>query len=82
MENIGSLAISDEGFVFNPKSGESFTVNQTGLFILRALKEGRSEEEVERLLTLEFDVEAGEAGADVADFVDRLRTCGLWGGKS
>ena len=41
MGKLERLAISDEGFIFDPESGNSYTVNGTALFILRLLKEGK-----------------------------------------
>ena len=34
------LALSDSGFVFDPLSGASFTVNASGLALIRILQEG------------------------------------------
>ena len=40
--SIRRLAISESGFVFDPCSGRSFTVNDTGMEVLKALQEGLS----------------------------------------
>ena len=39
MSRLNRLAINDEGFIFDPETGNSFTVNGTGLFIIKLLKE-------------------------------------------
>jgi hypothetical protein len=46
MQRLAQLAISDEGFVFDPTTGDSFQVSPTGLRILVALRTGKAEEEV------------------------------------
>ena len=77
MGKLQKLAISDEGFIFDPETGSSFTVNQTGLFILKLLKEGKSQEEIVEVLTQEFDVSREEAARDLIDFLEQLRLNGL-----
>lgn len=39
---LRQLAISNTGFVFDPRSGQSFTVNPTGLEALEMLRDGCS----------------------------------------
>ncbi|NPA17000.1 MAG: HPr-rel-A system PqqD family peptide chaperone [Aquificae bacterium] len=74
MDRLSQLAINDEGFVFDPLTGESFTVNQTGLFILKELKEGKSQEEIVQDLVENFEVSKEEAERDLVDFIEKLRS--------
>ncbi|HQP36611.1 MAG TPA: HPr-rel-A system PqqD family peptide chaperone [Polyangiaceae bacterium] len=75
---LRDLALSDTGFVFDPYSGHTFTVNPSGLTILRALKQGASMEEAVQQVQDEFEPEGGEDIArDVSDYVAMLRTLGL-----
>ncbi|WP_456383295.1 HPr-rel-A system PqqD family peptide chaperone [Persephonella sp.] len=74
MDRLSQLAINDEGFVFDPLTGESFTVNQTGLFILKELKEGKSQEEIVQDLVENFEVSQEEAERDLVDFIEKLRS--------
>jgi PqqD family protein of HPr-rel-A system len=77
---LRDLALSDSGFVFDPMTGHSFTVNQSGLRILRWLKDGMTSEDVVKLLADTFELEPGEdPSRDVQDFVMQLRECGLGG---
>ena len=73
MKRLQQLAVSDQGFVFDPESGESFTSNAVGLEILAGLKQDKKPEAIALALTKKFNVEQPEAERDVADFVDRLR---------
>ncbi len=77
MNRLSQLAINDEGFVFDPTTGTSFTTNQTGLFILKELKEGKSPEEIVDLLTEEFKVDRKTAEIDLLEFIEKLRSYNL-----
>lgn len=74
---VRDLALSDTGFVFDPYSGSTFTVNATGLCILRALAEGVGRAEVVRRLREGFDAPPAEIEADVDDFVHLLGQQGV-----
>ena len=77
MNKLNRLAVSEEGFIFDPETGNSYTVNQTGLFILELLKEGKSQDEIVDALTEEFEVSPEEAQRDLIDFLEQLRLFGL-----
>ena len=77
MERLQHLAINDEGFVFDPKTGESFTTNSSGLEILRLLKNGKTVEEVGADMAAMFGIAPDEAERDALDFMSQLKTCKL-----
>ncbi len=77
MRTLSQLALSDEGFVFDPNTGDSFQVSATGLFLLQALKDGRGDDEAAQLLTEKYEVTLDEARRDCADFRSRLRNLNL-----
>ena len=81
MDKLGKLAINEEGFIFDPETGNSYTVNPTGLFILKCLREGLSEQEIVGRLIQEFEVGEEEAKRDLVDFMEQLRIYGLLGVK-
>jgi PqqD family protein of HPr-rel-A system len=75
---LRELALSDSGFVFDPLTGHTFTVNPSGLFMLRLLKDGVEESRVAAKLAEQFELDPGEDPArDVQDFILQLRECGL-----
>ncbi|WP_437744828.1 HPr-rel-A system PqqD family peptide chaperone [Sorangium sp. So ce302] len=74
---LKELALSDTGFVFDPASGATFTVNPTGLCALNAMKEGLSREEVAARLRERFDIRGGDPARDVGEFLELLRQHGL-----
>lgn len=77
MNRLSQLALSDEGFVFDPQTGDSFQVSETGIAVLRALKEGRSDEETAQQLVADFEVSLEEARRDCTDFRSQLKNFGL-----
>ncbi len=77
-EQLRDLALSDSGFVFDPLTGRTFTVNLTGQLALRCLKDGLGPEETAERLAEEFAADPGtDPARDVHDFVLQLRDCGL-----
>ncbi len=73
MSRLHQLAINEEGFIFDPTTGQAFTSNSIGLQILEYLKSGKEDIEITRLLTEEYDVTQQEADRDVNDFLEQLR---------
>ncbi len=68
-----NIAISDTGFLFNPSTGESFTINNTGIYIIGRLKEGSDDAAVVAGLMETFEVEEKDAERDLLDFKEALR---------
>lgn len=70
------LALSDSGFVFDPLTGASFTVNSTGLALIRLLQEedsGDLVEIVDELCDL-YEVAPVTAEQEVIEFSGVLRS--------
>ncbi len=77
MQKLAHLAINDEGFVFDPTSGDSFQVSSTGLLMLAGLRAGKGDEEMAQSLAEKYEVSLEEAQRDVADFRVSLKNLGL-----
>lgn len=73
MSKLNSLAISDNGFIFKPSTGESFTTNEIGLFIIQLLKENKSGEEIINAIMEDFEVDNITAGRDLYEYFDFLK---------
>ncbi|MDD3739469.1 MAG: PqqD family protein [Lentimicrobiaceae bacterium] len=69
-----NIAISENGFIFNPLTGDSFSVNETGVFILQKLKDGESEEKILRDLMDEYELDNYIAEKDMNDFLSMLKS--------
>ena len=67
------LALSESGFVFDPVSGHSFTVNTTGYSVLRKMQTSANVIDLVDELHEEFEVEHAVAERDVLEFASVLR---------
>jgi hypothetical protein len=74
---LRALALSETGFVFDPRTGHSYSVNGTGLAVLAALREGLSLPDVVRRVQEKFESADAAVEEDVAIFVQRMRDLGL-----
>lgn len=69
-----NIAVSETGFIFNPLTGDSFSVNETGLFVLQKLKEEVNEETILEAFQQEFELDRNTAEIDLNDFLSMLRS--------
>jgi PqqD family protein of HPr-rel-A system len=77
-EKLSDLAISDKGFVFDPYTGSTFSLNATGRVMLEGLKRGAGRGEILDDLTEAFTVGADEdLDRDLGEFMQLLRREGL-----
>ena len=74
---IKDLAISDSGFVFDPFSGGTFTLNETGRAVLQGLRDGLTESEIIDRLRADFDAVTPKVEEDVRDFLRTMTEYGL-----
>jgi len=72
-----NVAVSDSGFIFDPETGESFTLNSTGLLLFRYLKEGKSPDEIMKLVTAEYDIDPLSFEKYFQDFREMLKQFNL-----
>ena len=77
MRIVNQLSLAQDGFAFNPATGETFTVNDAGLLILKALQSGSTSDETVGLLAEAYQVPKDEASRDVLDFQNRLQCLGI-----
>ena len=73
LDVLNRLAVSESGFVFDPASGHNFTVNETGLVLLRLLLKEQRLDQVLEILRDEFDADPRDIERDVIEFVSALR---------
>lgn len=79
MKIKSNIALSDSGFIFNPDTGESFTVNPLGASIINYLKKGKSIEEITGELHQQYEIDANTLEKDTEDFLGLLRNFSLVG---
>jgi hypothetical protein len=72
-QRLHDLAVSDSGFVFDPYTGNTFSVNATGRAILDGLREELPRDGIVELLRERFEVTQEDLDRDLNDFVGILR---------
>lgn len=68
-----NVAISESGFIFNPLSGESYSVNPIGGEIFNALKADKNFDEISREITEKYRVDKDTFERDYGDFISMLK---------
>ncbi|MBX7183440.1 MAG: PqqD family protein [Bacteroidia bacterium] len=68
-----NLAVSESGFIFNPGTGDSFSVNPIGAEVLGMLKEDKSPDQIKAVLFEKYEVEKTLLEKDVDDFLTQLK---------
>lgn len=72
-----NIAVSDSGFIFNPDTGESYTVNPAGAAIIKKLQAGKHFNDITGDLQKTFDVDPNTLEKDTEDFIGLLRNFSL-----
>ncbi len=67
-----NIAISDNGFLFNPSTGESYNLNTTGTELLKLIKEGKSLKEITTIFLEKYETSDIIIEKDYQDFVKIL----------
>jgi hypothetical protein len=67
------IAISESGFVFNPATGESFTVNPIGAEVIQLLKDNKSIQEASEIILERYNVDETSVEKDLNDFLAMLK---------
>lgn len=65
-----NIAISDSGFIFNPSTGESFSVNPIGVEIIKMLKQEKSKDAIKEFILEKFQTDDATFERDFYDFVN------------
>lgn len=68
-----NIATSQEGFVFNPGTGDSFSTNPIGTEIISLLKEDKSLSIIIDAVCGKYDVDKNQFEKDLDDFVAQLK---------
>ncbi|GAB1467912.1 hypothetical protein MASR2M64_06040 [Candidatus Cloacimonadota bacterium] len=76
-DQLMTLAVNKNGFIFDPENGISYTVNDTGLFILKHLQKGVDKDDIISLITEEYDVNIENARSDMEHYMAMLKALRL-----
>jgi hypothetical protein len=73
-QHLQDLAISDSGFIFDPYTGATFTVNTTGIDIIEGIQEGLGRDELLDRLRERYTVAAlDDPARDLDEFLRLMR---------
>jgi hypothetical protein len=67
-----NIAISETGFVFDPNSGDSFTLNNIGKEILELFQAGSSKSDISYQILNKYDVDEYTFERNYEDFIGML----------
>ncbi len=67
------LALSDSGFVFDPVTGKSYTVNDTGIWLIKQLQKNPNLDALHSQILREFEGEATVIERNVMEFLEQIR---------
>jgi len=68
-----NIAVSDDGFIFDPLSGESYTLNPVGYEIFSMIKNGSKENTIIQKITEKYDVDSISMERYLYDFMASLK---------
>lgn len=72
-----NIAISESGFVFDPSTGDSYSLNPVGVDIISLLKELKKNDEIIRELQKKYDADKPTIEKNFHDFMDMLKQYNL-----
>ncbi len=72
-----NIALSESGFVFDPSTGDSYSLNEQAQDIVRLMNEDKSVEEVSKFMTDEYDIDKTAFEKYYYDFMGMLKQYSL-----
>ncbi|HRN42126.1 MAG TPA: PqqD family protein [Vicingus sp.] len=66
------LAISDSGFLFNPSTGDSYSLNPIGVEFFKLLQKGNSDDEIISQIINDYAIDKNSVEKDLYDFKNLL----------
>ena len=72
MKLRSNIAVSDNGFVFDPNNGDSYNLNYIGQEIIQMLTSNLTLKEITKAITEKYDVEENTFEQNLFDFIGML----------
>lgn len=72
-----NVALSESGFVFDSTTGDSFTINEVGLYITNLIKQEKSHDDILELMLQRYDIDSMTLEQNLLDFETMLRQFNL-----
>ncbi|SEP05875.1 PqqD family protein [Mucilaginibacter sp. OK283] len=77
MKIKSNIATSENGFIFNPATGDSFSGNTTAALLLLAMKSGKTESEIKQDILDRYNVSERQLDLDWEDWMVQLKEANL-----
>ncbi len=68
-----NIASSENGFVFNPSTGDSYSLNEMATEIMLMMKENKSSEEIKTDILARYEVDKHQLERDWDDYMSQLK---------
>jgi len=72
MKIRNNIALSESGFIFNPNTGESFTLNPTGQQLFGLIRDGKDYKAIRKYFLDNYDTEDSIFEKDFEDFMHMM----------
>ena len=77
MKIKSNIATSENGFIFNPATGDSFSGNAMAAYLLIAMKSGKTGHEIKKDILDKYDIGAEQLERDWEDWMIQLKEANL-----
>jgi len=77
MKIKSNIATSENGFIFNPATGDSFSGNAIAALLLLAMKSGKTESEIKQDILNRYNVSERQLDLDWEDWTVQLKEANL-----
>lgn len=77
MTDLSHINLSKTGLVFDSRSGDSYQINDSAIFIIKLLQLKKSTTEASNLLAENYNLTNEQALSDILEFKNHLSIIGL-----
>ena len=71
------LVPTEKGFLFDPYTGYTYTLNVTGRFIFSKLQQGMSIQDIAKIIADEYKIDERKVHEDIKNFVEDIKSFGI-----
>jgi hypothetical protein len=77
VSKLQNLAMNDNGFIFDPNTGYSYTSNETGFTILKMMSMGKDKAEIRSQIMADYEVSEDNFDSDYEHYLLMLEALSL-----
>ena len=72
IDRLNNLKVNNEGFAFDTRTGDTYSINATGLLVMKGLKAGATTRQIIGQLEARFNVDLQTVYRDLERFFSQL----------